>query len=95
MIKEYFYHYQWHCSDVTLRLGASREITYHNQHPEEDWQVTLLDTGLATHDRRPRAARAGPYPRRRISAHLRRRPLQRATAGADRVPPRSRAASPR
>ena len=22
-IKEYFYHYQWHCSDVTLRLGAS------------------------------------------------------------------------
>jgi glucose-1-phosphate cytidylyltransferase len=48
MIKEYFFHYQWHSSDVTLRLGPTPQITYHNQHPEEDWQVTLLDTGLAT-----------------------------------------------
>src|ERR1700679_1284623 len=32
MIKEYFYHYQWHCSDVTLRLGPTPQITYHNQH---------------------------------------------------------------
>ena len=48
VIKEYFYHYQWHSSDVTLRLGPTPHITYHNQHSEEDWQVTLLDTGLAT-----------------------------------------------
>ena len=48
VIKEYFYNYQWHRSDVTLRLGAQPEITYHNQHPEEDWQVTLIDTGQAT-----------------------------------------------
>ena len=48
MIKEYFFHYQWHCSDVTLRLGPAPQITYHNQHAEEDWQVTLLDTGVAT-----------------------------------------------
>jgi glucose-1-phosphate cytidylyltransferase len=48
VIKEYFYNYQWHRSDVTLTLGAKPEITYHNQHTEEDWQVTLIDTGQAT-----------------------------------------------
>jgi glucose-1-phosphate cytidylyltransferase len=48
VIKEYFFNYQRHSSDITLRLGPTPEIAYHNQHPEEDWQVTLLDTGLAT-----------------------------------------------
>jgi glucose-1-phosphate cytidylyltransferase len=48
VIKEYFYNYQWHRSDVTLKLGAQPEITYHNQHAEEDWTVTLIDTGQAT-----------------------------------------------
>jgi glucose-1-phosphate cytidylyltransferase len=48
VIKEYFFNYQRHSSDVTLRLGPTPQITYHNQHPEEDWQVTLLDTGLTT-----------------------------------------------
>jgi glucose-1-phosphate cytidylyltransferase len=48
VIKEYFFHYQWHSSDITLRLGPTPQITYHNQHSEEDWQVTLLDTGMAT-----------------------------------------------
>src|SRR5260221_163231 len=45
VIKDYFRNYQWYGSDVTLRLGPVPQITYHNQHPEEDWQVTLLDTG--------------------------------------------------
>jgi glucose-1-phosphate cytidylyltransferase len=48
MIREYFFHYQWHCSDITLHLGPTPQIIYHNQHAEEDWQVTLLDTGLTT-----------------------------------------------
>jgi glucose-1-phosphate cytidylyltransferase len=48
VIKEYFYNYQWHRNDVTLRLGAKPEITFLTQHPEEDWQVTLVDTGQAT-----------------------------------------------
>src|SRR5258708_38537103 len=51
MIKQYFFHYQWHCSDVTLRLGAPPEITYPNEHAETDWQGNLLDTGLATQNR--------------------------------------------
>jgi glucose-1-phosphate cytidylyltransferase len=47
-IKEYFRNYQWNTSDVTLRLGRSPKITYHTQHDEEDWTVTLVDTGLET-----------------------------------------------
>jgi glucose-1-phosphate cytidylyltransferase len=48
MIKEYFFHYQWHSSDITLQLGPKPQITYHNQHAEVDWKVTLLDTGMTT-----------------------------------------------
>ncbi len=48
VIKEYFRNYHWNTSDVTLRLGARPQIKYHNQHGEEDWEVTLVDTGLNT-----------------------------------------------
>ncbi len=48
VIKEYFRNYHWNTSDVTLRLGARPQIKYLNQHDEEDWSVTLLDTGQAT-----------------------------------------------
>ena len=42
VIKEYFRNYHWNTSDVTLRLGRNPQVTYHNQHDEEDWTVTLL-----------------------------------------------------
>lgn len=48
IIKEYFRNYHWNTSDVTLRLGRKPRVVYHNQHDEEDWTVTLLDTGQAT-----------------------------------------------
>ena len=48
VIKEYFRNYQWNTSDVTLKLGAKPQIKYHSQHSEEDWCVTLVDTGLNT-----------------------------------------------
>ncbi|MCI0746956.1 MAG: glucose-1-phosphate cytidylyltransferase [Verrucomicrobia subdivision 3 bacterium] len=48
VIKEYFRNYHWNTSDVTLRLGRSPDITYHGQHDEEDWLVTLIDTGQET-----------------------------------------------
>jgi glucose-1-phosphate cytidylyltransferase len=48
VIKDYFRNYQWFSNDVTLRLGPSPKITYHSQHDEEDWQVTLIDTGQTT-----------------------------------------------
>src|SRR5262249_50040034 len=48
VIKEYFRNYHWNTSDVSLRLGPRPQIKYHNQHGEEDWNVTLVDTGQAT-----------------------------------------------
>lgn len=48
VIKEYFRNYHWNTSNVTIRLGAQPEIEYHNTHDEEDWTVTLLDTGQSS-----------------------------------------------
>jgi glucose-1-phosphate cytidylyltransferase len=48
IIKDFFRNYQWNTSDVTLKLGARPHIKYHNQHGEEDWSVTLVDTGQTT-----------------------------------------------
>lgn len=48
VIKDYFRNYHWNTSDVTLRLGPHPQTTYHNTHDEEDWTVTLLDTGDKT-----------------------------------------------
>ncbi len=60
VIKEYFRNYHWNTSDVTLKLGAHPEIHYHNSHAEEDWTVTLLDTGAETQTG-GRLLRALPY----------------------------------
>jgi glucose-1-phosphate cytidylyltransferase len=46
MIKDFFRNYQLNLCDVTISLGQSPNIECHNQHAEEDWRVTLADTGL-------------------------------------------------
>lgn len=48
VIKDYFRNYHWNTSDVTLGLGPEPKVKYHNQHDEEDWEVTLVDTGQTT-----------------------------------------------
>lgn len=48
VIKDYFRNYLWNTSDVTLQLGRNPRIQYHNNHDEQDWTVTLLETGLET-----------------------------------------------
>jgi glucose-1-phosphate cytidylyltransferase len=45
MIKDYFRNYLWNTCDTTLRLGRDPEVEFHNNHEEEDWSVTLADTG--------------------------------------------------
>lgn len=45
MIKEYFRNYLWNTCDVTVSLGRESSIKYHNHHDEEDWTVTLAETG--------------------------------------------------
>ena len=48
VIKDYFRNYHWNTSDVTMKLGAKPETIYHNSHDEEDWTVTMVDTGAKT-----------------------------------------------
>jgi glucose-1-phosphate cytidylyltransferase len=48
MIKEYFRTYLWNTCDTTLTLGREAAIEFHDGHGEEDWRVTLADTGENT-----------------------------------------------
>lgn len=48
MIKDYFRNYLWMTSNVTLQLGRKPHVQFHNHHDEEDWKVTLVDTGEDT-----------------------------------------------
>src|ERR1035438_3995663 len=45
MIKDYFRNYTWNVSNITIELGRHSRIAFHNSHDEEDWRVTLADTG--------------------------------------------------
>ncbi len=44
-IKDFFLNYEAHTRDFTIALGASKSISYHSDHNESDWRVTLADTG--------------------------------------------------
>ena len=46
MIKEYFRNYLWNTCDATLTLGRNANVRFHGHHDEEDWSITLADTGL-------------------------------------------------
>jgi glucose-1-phosphate cytidylyltransferase len=46
IIKEYFLHYRIRNSDFTINLGNHEDIHIHNSYPEDNWEVTLADTGL-------------------------------------------------
>lgn len=49
MIKEYFLNYEAMRKDFTIQLGQQRRIDYHNGNvDEEDFSVTLAETGLET-----------------------------------------------
>jgi len=46
MIKEYFLHYEAMTNDFTVQLGNLHSMNFHGAHSEQDFQVTLADTGL-------------------------------------------------
>ena len=48
MIKEYFLNYEAMNNDFTVCLGKKNEIDYHSRHEEQDFRVTLADTGAET-----------------------------------------------
>ncbi|MDQ6676770.1 MAG: NTP transferase domain-containing protein, partial [Acidobacteriota bacterium] len=45
MIKEYFLNYEAMNNDFTVCLGEKHSIQYHGMHEEQDFRVTLADTG--------------------------------------------------
>ena len=48
VIKDYFRNYQWMAGDIGMRLGREPEIRFHDNHAEENWSVTLAETGEET-----------------------------------------------
>ena len=48
MIKQYFLDYLPMSRDFTLHLDRTGEIAYHAENDEDDWRVTLADTGVNT-----------------------------------------------
>ncbi|MEI8230797.1 MAG: glucose-1-phosphate cytidylyltransferase [Candidatus Peregrinibacteria bacterium] len=46
MIKEYFLNYEAANNDFTIQLGSRPSFAYHGAHTEQDFRVTLADTGL-------------------------------------------------
>ena len=60
VIKEYFYHYMLHNSDVTIKLGKNQQITMHDTSIEENWTITIVDTG-ENHLKGARVKKIEPY----------------------------------
>ena len=60
MIKNYFLNYHANIADVTIQLGRPENIRYHSSHGEEDWHVTLVETGESAQTG-ARVARAAKY----------------------------------
>jgi len=48
LIKEYFLNYEAMNNDFSISLGGRKQIEYHGQHEEQDFRVTLVDTGADT-----------------------------------------------
>ena len=48
MIKEYFLNYEAMNNDFTICLGRQQRVNYHDAHREQDFHVTLAETGLNT-----------------------------------------------
>lgn len=48
VLRRYFLDYQNMNSDLTLRLAAEPAVQYHDANKEQDWRVTLAETGSLT-----------------------------------------------
>jgi len=47
-IKDYFLNYEAMSNDFTVHLGRENPLVYQSNHTEQDFNVTLVDTGLKT-----------------------------------------------
>jgi glucose-1-phosphate cytidylyltransferase len=46
VIKNFFLNYDAQTKDFTIELGLKNNLTFHSNHDESNWRVTLVDTGL-------------------------------------------------
>ena len=48
IIKDYFLNYETRNTDCTIELGSNNGLRIHGNHSEQDWRITLANTGLET-----------------------------------------------
>jgi glucose-1-phosphate cytidylyltransferase len=48
VIKEYFLNYEMMANDCTVHLGGKNAVTFESNHREQDFKITMIDTGLHT-----------------------------------------------
>jgi glucose-1-phosphate cytidylyltransferase len=48
ILKEYFLNYRARNNDFTVTLGEHESVSFHGNHDESDWTVTIADTGEGT-----------------------------------------------
>lgn len=48
VIKDYFLNYEAMSNDFTVHLGRKNQMTFQSNHTEQDFEITLVDTGLRT-----------------------------------------------
>ena len=46
VIKDFFLNYETSTRDFTVKLGSKNSMKFHDYHDEDNWEVTLADTGL-------------------------------------------------
>jgi glucose-1-phosphate cytidylyltransferase len=48
IIRDYFLNYRSRNNDFTVSLGARNDLTFHSDHQESNWSVTVAETGATT-----------------------------------------------
>jgi glucose-1-phosphate cytidylyltransferase len=48
IIRDYFLNYRSRNNDFTVSLGSRSDLTFHSDHEESDWSVTVAETGALT-----------------------------------------------
>jgi glucose-1-phosphate cytidylyltransferase len=48
LVRDYFLNYRARNNDFTVQLGSHEDLTFHSDHQESDWSVTVAETGALT-----------------------------------------------
>jgi glucose-1-phosphate cytidylyltransferase len=62
-IRRYFLEYDSMSRPLTLTLGGSAQLEFHAEQQENDWHITLFESGPVTTEKGARVRKAQPYTR--------------------------------